>query len=648
MATTISAGIQQGTSDQIRPVMTLPPVPSEQRSSPLPSQILAHTSKCHFLAAFTVNAAANTSVSASEEVLNHVTSWIQKFIPFFPPGNPAQRKNFDSKTFMHQDVQLSTLLHDTASLAPDSAALLACALEHTDRHLSGRRWRTEIVIQESSDGSAKICIGVYHGLRREYVGPPLISPTPSTPSFVSSLLRDHRIECFYDGRKAFTRPLAVDDSVASASSFLKLLLSPARTTPLVLLNSCTAEHGGDYRWDPREITKACIGSGTIVVARTALEPQGPFLSTVANNLGERGRRYISGITNGGVRVYQPQLELTHPLDPTRHRYFRPEDGPDVPGWIRDGLRDSLRVSLDERQAVSTFEGVRQAINQAAELRRLDQLQERVTKAMTAAADPHIDKQIAEVTTLVSDLQRELEPLRYASAELATTKAQLAAKADELGTAETLLTSATEQIEHLQDELEQEKATRHAVEHRAHALKQLLDDRGNGSAADEELQIPLVFPTTPHEAVSFLTDALKPRVVILDNAVQSTRDLPDFRTRDVWNCLVQLHQTLWSLHFNETDSGATAIESNKIPAEFHRKTRIQYAVHESSMTKQDKDLMRLRQAEIDGEVFDFSPHLKVGSKPSDLLRIHFAIDQTRRRILVWHCGGHLETAGTRRM
>lgn len=256
--------------------------------------------------------------------------------------------------------------------------------------------------------------------------------------------------------------------------------------------------------------------------------------------------------------------------------------------------------------------------------------------------------LAAVTSIVGELQRELNALRHASAELATTKARLATQADELATAENLLNIATEQIEDLQEDLEQEKATRHAAEHRAHSLKQLLDDRSAGGAADEELQIPLELPATPYETISFLKKALMRRVVILDNAVQSTKDLPDFRTSDVWNCLLQLHQTLWPLHFDDTDSGSPAIESNKIPAQFYQKTGIQYAVHESSMTKQDKDLMRLRQAEVDGEVFDFSPHLKVGSKPSDLLRIHFAIDQTRRRILVWHCGGHLETAGTRRM
>jgi hypothetical protein len=31
-----------------------------------------------------------------------------------------------------------------------------------------------------------------------------------------------------------------------------------------------------------------------------------------------------------------------------------------------------------------------------------------------------------------------------------------------------------------------------------------------------------------------------------------------------------------------------------------------------------------------------------------LRVHFAVDNQNKRILVWHVGGHLDTAGTRRL
>jgi hypothetical protein len=648
MEATVTQESKRTPPGETPPAILLAPLPPESFAAPLPSQILSHTSQCHFLSYLTLKAAASSAVSPTQIALGHIKDWIQKHIPTFADGATETDSQCNTLALRFRDAQLSTLRHEGCGTTPDSAPLRAFALEHTDTNFSGRRWRTEIVLHELPDGSAKVFIGVYHGLRREYVGAPLAKPDASTPTVVGSLLSDGKVECLYDGIRTFGSPLAIDDSRECGERFLNLLLHSTRTTPLVLINRNTAEHGGEYRWNPREMTKACLGSGTIVVARTALDVSGPFLSTVAQGLGEQGYRYIAGICRGGVRVYQPRPDLNNQFDSTRHRYFRPADGQDVPRWIQEGLRNTLRASLDNTHEVFTFEGVLQAIRQAAELKRLDELEERTKQALAATADNLFDKKLTEVMTLVADLQQELQEQQRASVELATVKDQLARQTEETATAESLLGSATKQIQDLQGELDEEKATRHTAEHRANSFRQLLEDRDSAIEAGQELKIPLDLPTTPHEAVSFLREALKPRVVVLDNAVESSSELPNSRTIDTWNCLVKLHQTLWPLHFNETEEGARAVDSNKIPATFYQETGIDYAVKESSMTNKDRDLKRLRQVEVDGEIFDFSPHLKVGHKPSDLLRIHIAVDQNRKRILVWHCGGHLETAGTRRM
>lgn len=624
-----------------------PRLATESFPTPLPSQILAHTSQCHFFAMLTVKAGENPTASPTEQAKSQIIAWIQKHVPEYANGNTENDTDFDVLNLRFCDAQLSTLQHKDSGPTPSSAPLLAFALEHTDSNFSGRRWKTEIILHRLPNGSAKVFIGVYHGLRREYVGPPLPAPSPSTPSVVRSLLRDPQIKCLHDGCKIFEEPLMIDDSSRSAEIFLSLLLNPRRNAPVVLINLKTPQNGGEYAWNPRELTKACLGSGIVVVARTALDISGPFLSTVAKRLGDR---YTSGLTKGGVRVYQPGLNIGDPADLIRHRYFRPADGPEVPRWIQEGLRNTLRTSLEDTHDIFTFEGVQRAISQAAELKRLAELQERVKQTMAVAADraSSIDDKIAELETLVGDLQRELQKQQRASAELGMVKDQLAWQKEELTTAESLLESATKQIDDLQRQVEEEKNKRFEAEHRGNSLKQRLEDRESANAGDQELKIPLKFPTTAHEAVSFLQKTLKPRVVILDNALASSSELPDSRTTDTWNYLIALHQKLWPLYFNETGDDTSAIESGTIPNTFYQRTGIDYTVRESSMTNRDKELMRLRQAEVDGELFDFSPHLKVGSKPSDGLRIHIAIDRSKRRILVWHCGLHLETAGTRRM
>ena len=64
----------------------LTPLPPESFAAPLPSQILSHTSQCHFLSHLTLKAAASSEVSPTQKALDHIKDWIQKHIPTFTDG----------------------------------------------------------------------------------------------------------------------------------------------------------------------------------------------------------------------------------------------------------------------------------------------------------------------------------------------------------------------------------------------------------------------------------------------------------------------------------------------------------------------------------------------------------------------------------
>jgi hypothetical protein len=135
---------------------------------------------------------------------------------------------------------------------------------------------------------------------------------------------------------------------------------------------------------------------------------------------------------------------------------------------------------------------------------------------------------------------------------------------------------------------------------------------------------------------------------MDNAVASAHDIHPSRLYETWESLVQLHEVLWPLHFGEVEGEPQDKKVQTIPARFSAQTGIEYTINESSMTNRDSALMRQRRAIVDGKEFDFSAHLKIGTKEKDAVRIHLAVDDANRRILVWHCGTHLDTAGTRRI
>ena len=87
-----------------------------------------------------------------------------------------------------------------------------------------------------------------------------------------------------------------------------------------------------------------------------------------------------------------------------------------------------------------------------------------------------------------------------------------------------------------------------------------------------------------------------------------------------------------------------VPAGSLPERFRHETGgIELTMTEGSQTNRDSRLERLRRVQFDGKPWDVSPHVKWGSG----FRVHFALDREARRVVVGHCGDHLDTAGTRR-
>lgn len=625
----------------------LPAVPSDRTHVPIPSLIPSQSSQCHFLGSLKIRPGKPPQGQILDLAFRHITNWVGRFFPISVLPSITTDKLRHTTTANVGETHLSTVYFSPSPTSGKPLPIHAIALEHTDRHITGRRWRTEIVLKEEPNGNVKAFVGVYHGLRVGYIGPPPETPAQSTPTIIHHLLRDSRLECFYDIVKSFETPLKIDDTKEHGELFARLLMHPQRTTPLVLMNLLPSVDGPAYPWDPHSLTKSCFGSATVVVPSSPLRVDGPFLSTMASHLGPNGWKYIGGISNGGVRVYQPGVQSNLSMDSHRHRFFYPSQGPDVPRWIQEGIRNTLRATLDANNQVFTFDGVQRAIAQAAEASRWEQLQERVKQAIAPGKGVAIEQERDDLKRLVVALEEELQKQKQGVASLSDLEVKYARNEEELSAASQLLDNASTQIDDLQHQLEKEKAARFESDQQAAVYKQLLDDKQGTHESRKGLTIPTKLPSDPYDAVEFLCKALKPRVVILDTALASAREIPESRLQETWEYLVQLYEVLWPLHFNEETEQPSEVKAHRIPAMFTAKTGIDYTVNESSSTNKDSDLKRQRQVSVDGKEFDFSAHLKVGSKAKDALRIHFAVDEEKRRILVWHCGEHLETAGTRR-
>lgn len=134
-----------------------------------------------------------------------------------------------------------------------------------------------------------------------------------------------------------------------------------------------------------------------------------------------------------------------------------------------------------------------------------------------------------------------------------------------------------------------------------------------------------------------------RLVFTDEAIASARaasccDKPQ-ELADAWRALWEMATTLHELFF----SG----DAYDIEKAFRGRTGIELTMVETGTTQKDAKLMRLRRRIYQGREIWVTPHVKLGSRPR-WTRIHFAVDQDAQRIIVGHCGDHLDTAGTRQM
>ena len=135
-----------------------------------------------------------------------------------------------------------------------------------------------------------------------------------------------------------------------------------------------------------------------------------------------------------------------------------------------------------------------------------------------------------------------------------------------------------------------------------------------------------------------------RLVITTEALSSAANYAAFDSiHEAWEMLSDLSRLVYDMKFKPPKDFSGDFE-----AYFNAKSRYELTMTETAATKKDKALMDLRQVECGGKAFDVTPHIKWGSKEPKLLRIHFAFDEERKKIVIGFVGQHLRTAGTRKL
>src|SRR5438309_5839580 len=193
------------------------------------------------------------------------------------------------------------------------------------------------------------------------------------------------------------------------------------------------------------------------------------------------------------------------------------------------------------------------------------------------------------------------------------------------------------MEEANDQLNESRADVERLAKENGKLRQAIEDIGHsGDGATKHLRpddVYAVFDQTPSlEATLRVISTLFPnRVLVLDSALESARDSASFRFQK------KAFELLWTL----CTSYWAALISGDGDVSARQCLGSSYAAKEAeSLSGAGK---KRRTFVVDGVETVMLKHLKVGVKDSksETLRVHFEWLAGQKRLVIGHCGGHLD-------
>jgi hypothetical protein len=478
----------------------------------------------------------------------------------------------------------------TAAASPDLATRTwrcwALRFEHPDREVDGRIWRTDVGIMIRAADTFDVAITNGHFMRPGFLGEAPPAASQSAPRLVSDLLGSR-----FWFPSAGSEPLALDPisvRVGDGPHLESRLKDSARDCPIVLVSRFSS---GGLPLDTRELAKRIAGAANVYeIAEPAVELELDWF------LPEKFRCFA-----GAVRVYQPRVEFESPGDSRRHRFLKGHSmSRDV--ILETIVRGICQFPMTHGPAqIRTLEDITQIERESrlAELKR------------TAAYGSK------EWVQLLEDENRRLEQ------KVKQLEEQSLGIGVELETVKEELEDARQESDRLRYEKDQVLAS-----------SRNRDGRETSTQFDlEEL------PDTLSEVIELIERLYPGRILFTERARKAAADATFRRIRIAWKVLRAMATVLYELHI---DAGLPLFEIKK---QFREKTGFELAIGESEATRTHRRLGPLRQLRYNGQDLDISTHVKYGTSAPDCLRVHYHPLIEEKRLIIGHCGDHLDTTRT---
>lgn len=459
----------------------------------------------------------------------------------------------------------------------------AFELIHADQQTPLRLWSVNIGTARVDATTIRFACLLHYGMKAGYIGPQPQTPLPSVPKFIRDILENENFECFKFQNKI--NPALYDVAIFGGKWIAEQVCDTQRRLPILIY-----VHGlnGEISIDIEELFKKNIGNANFYVISDS-----DNLSYFNANV-----PYDHRLSLGMMRIYFRYADS--PDTGFRHKFYLENDLQSNSKNIAQEVTFAL-----SQNALSFMPGELTKIDQVIEKRRLSKIFE-------------MRKQ--------NDSRDNAEYIKMLETELDEKIQEVSSKDKDLTLTELALEEANEEVKSLSWKANQYSI---CIQDKAILEKQL-------SEACKEFDIP----RSLHDVLSLAKDYWSNTIFIHEAAYRSAEkygSAGDIRiVQEAWKMLNKLALIMYSLKFFE--------QSNELETAFRNSTGIDFSMTESKMTKRDKNFVKLRTCDWKNTKITFFPHLK--STIRDDFRLHFAFLEAEKKILICHCGEHLDNAKTR--
>ena len=526
-------------------------------------------------------------------------------------------------------------------------SLRAWALEYdeADARRPERHWHTRIGLSTTADGTCIVNAKVTHYIVPGYFGTPLPEPHANIPNFIKELIGLKAYQCCI-GETVVRRDALALGRMTFTPEFTENLLSPDREIPLVLITS--DKEGKMPVKEVGRLTSALLGLANVYTLDMSVNANRKSLNGL---LSARGTCPGWATSSSRLRIFPPHTDLESPASAAASRFYSKEAMDKWPGG---------QLAFTDMLNRSFARGYAKTDDDVLEMADIDLLLQRIASERARAGIRELRAKIGKAKTVATlPLNADEASLKDAEKRFERMTREAREMNERLEEQEQLIELYEEEnervmrqnraLEERMRELESDKSQLETLRYRLVEAQGRADEKAAEAARlkDEAASLEKIdhFPTSLVEELELAGRLWPERIVVLPEAVKSAATYRYFDPDEEWRILRAVATVLWDIYFGDGDS-------SDIDEEFKRRTGFTHTFRESGATNASPALVKLRRRSYKGSEIDITPHIKgSGRRDSSKLhpfRLHYHADAEGKKIVIGHCGEHLDTAGTPRV